>query len=182
MGLADFLRRLSRELKRAGVPFVLVGGFAVNAYGFSRATGDIDFLMVEDDFEKALPFLEAIGVKLLQRQHLYATLKHEAVLMKVDILFTDKKTMEEILKETKETTVKGEKFLIPSLEHLIALKLHAAKQNPGRREFQDLRDMTELIHQNKMDVSTVQFRELCTKYGSKEIYIKIKEAIEAWKD
>lgn len=118
MGLADFLRRLSRELKRAGVPFVLVGGFAVNAYGFSRATGDIDFLMTEEDFEKALPLLEAIGVKLLQRQHLYATLKHEAVLMKVDILFTDKKTMEEILKETKETTVKGEKFLIPSLERL----------------------------------------------------------------
>ena len=61
---------MARELKKTETPFVLIGGFAVNAYGFSRATADIDFLMAGNDYEKALDTLKSSGFKELQHQHL----------------------------------------------------------------------------------------------------------------
>ncbi|MBY0526888.1 MAG: hypothetical protein K2R98_26075 [Gemmataceae bacterium] len=39
------MRRLARRLERAGIPYALVGGMAVNAHGHQRTTGDVDFLV-----------------------------------------------------------------------------------------------------------------------------------------
>ena len=60
--------------------------------------------------------------------------------------------------------------MIPSLFHLIALKLHAVKNNPLGREFIDLRDIVSLIEKNHLNVKDEAFRDLCITYGSKEIY------------
>lgn len=38
------MRRLARRLKRAGIPYAVVGGMAVNAHRYHRTTGDVDFL------------------------------------------------------------------------------------------------------------------------------------------
>jgi hypothetical protein len=47
--------------KRAGVTCVLIGGFAVNYYNFTRQTADIDFLLTEEDFFKIKKSLEDAG-------------------------------------------------------------------------------------------------------------------------
>ncbi len=44
------LKKVCEQLNKAGVKYVLVGGLAVNYYGFPRSTQDIDFL-VEDSNE-----------------------------------------------------------------------------------------------------------------------------------
>jgi hypothetical protein len=46
------MRVASEALKRAGVRHVVVGGLAVGANGFPRATKDVDFLVGEEAFEK----------------------------------------------------------------------------------------------------------------------------------
>jgi hypothetical protein len=45
------MRIASEALKRAGVRHVVVGGLAVGANGFPRATRDVDFLVGEEAFE-----------------------------------------------------------------------------------------------------------------------------------
>lgn len=42
----------SEALKKAGVRHVVVGGLAVGAHGFPRATNDVDFLVGEEAFER----------------------------------------------------------------------------------------------------------------------------------
>jgi hypothetical protein len=45
------LRRLARNLKKAGIPYAIVGGMAVNAHGAERTTGDVDVLLTSEGFE-----------------------------------------------------------------------------------------------------------------------------------
>jgi hypothetical protein len=50
------LRRLARNLKKAGVPYAIMGGMAVNAHGAERTTRDVDVLLTPEGFE---PFQRA---------------------------------------------------------------------------------------------------------------------------
>mgnify|MGYP001438169338 FL=1 len=58
----EFLRLISC-LEAFGVKYLIIGGFAVNKYGFKRSTGDIDFFIKDDkDNRKSLiDALEAAG-------------------------------------------------------------------------------------------------------------------------
>jgi len=64
----DDLLAVCRRLNEEGARYVLIGGFAINYYGFPRATEDIDFLVdpSEDNIlkiKKALSFLPDNAVK-----------------------------------------------------------------------------------------------------------------------
>jgi hypothetical protein len=48
----DAMKLASEALKRAGIRHVVVGGLAVGANGFPRATKDVDFLVGDEAFEK----------------------------------------------------------------------------------------------------------------------------------
>jgi len=48
------LRAVAEALAKAGVPVLLIGGLAVNQYGYTRATVDVDFLLAADDLELKL--------------------------------------------------------------------------------------------------------------------------------
>lgn len=65
--------------------------------------------------------------------------------------------------------------MVPSVNTLIALKLHALKNNFKLRENKDLSDIIELIRINKISYKTKEFKELCLKFGTEEIYQKIFE-------
>lgn len=56
------LRLLLERLQAAGVDFVLVGGLAVNAWGYLRATRDVD--LVPDPSPENLERLDALLVEL----------------------------------------------------------------------------------------------------------------------
>lgn len=169
---------LSTVFDKSGISGVLIGGFAVNYYKVSRQTADIDFLITKDDFEKILSPLEEAGYKQDYAQEVFARLKgNELYLMDIDFMFVDKETLDKIIKDAKEITIAGQKFIVPALEHLIALKLHALKYNPKVRENKDLPDIISLILINKVKVKAKAFKDLCLKYGTEELYHKILERI-----
>ena len=70
-----------------------------------------------------------------------------------------------------------QKFIVPALEHLIALKLHSMKHNPKLRENKDMPDIVELIKRNNVKVKSKEFKELCLKYGTEGFYKKILKSI-----
>jgi hypothetical protein len=59
---------ISTKFKKAEIPSVLIGGFALNYYGVTRQTADVDFLITEEDITKALRLLEKAGYKQRFRQ------------------------------------------------------------------------------------------------------------------
>lgn len=160
--------------KKMAVSCVLIGGFAVNYYKVTRQTADVDFLITEEDFKKLVPLLEKEGYKQDFFDKVFIRLKsNKHYLMDIDFMFVDKETLDKITKDAKKATIGKQKFMIPSLNNLIALKLHSLKYNLRFREHKDLPDIVNLIRVNKVNVQKKEFKKLCLKYGTEEIYSKI---------
>lgn len=178
MEYPNIFHLISDIFAKTGVASVLIGGFAVNYYKLTRQTADIDFLITKDDFERIFSLLEKEGLKKDYAQEVFARLTAEKpYLMDIDFMFVDRGTLDKIIKEGKEISIAGHKFIVPCLNHLIALKLHAIKYNPKIREYKDLSDIIELIKANKLKIKDTEFKNLCLKYGTEELYHKLLERI-----
>jgi hypothetical protein len=178
MSYSSVFHLVSSISQKQGVSCVLIGGFAVNYYKVTRQTADVDFLITYDDFEKILPLLEKAGYKKDYVQEVFTRLKsNELYLMDIDFMFVDKDTLDKIIKGSKKAVIGGQEFTVPSLNNLIALKLHSLKYNFKLREHKDLFDIIDLIRVNKVAYKSEEFKELCLKYGTKEIYQNIIEKI-----
>jgi hypothetical protein len=46
------MRRLARRLKKAGIPYALMGAMAVNAHGAERTTRDVDILLTPEGLKR----------------------------------------------------------------------------------------------------------------------------------
>ena len=99
-------------------------------------------------------------------------------LMDVDFMFVDHDTISKIIKEGERLKIAGQTFIVPSLYHLIALKLHSIKYNPKIRITKDLPDIINLIRINDINIKDKEFKEVCLKYGTADIYDKIQDAIK----
>lgn len=62
--LREALKRVGVALKRSGIPFALIGGYAVWARGGPEPEHDVDFLVAEADAEKAAEFLAGEGFEV----------------------------------------------------------------------------------------------------------------------
>ena len=67
---------------------------------------------------------------------------------------------------------------IVSAEHLVALKLHVLKQDLEHRRLRDFLDVVDVIKQNKLDLHGPEMLELFEKFGTPELYQKIKRGCE----
>ena len=165
------------QFRQAQIPFLLIGGFAVNYYNVSRNTADIDFLIKEEDYARGFEILKKFGYREFHRQSAFAQLKStKSGFRDVDFIFVDENTFKSLIGAGKEAKIAGQKAIFPSLEHLIALKLHAIKNNPKLRVTKDLPDIIELIRMNRIRVKTSDFRNLCLKFGTQDVYEKILQA------
>lgn len=61
--LLETLKRVATGLKRAGVDFALGGGYAVYARGGPKSEHDVDFVLREEDVDRALDTLSQEGLQ-----------------------------------------------------------------------------------------------------------------------
>ena len=170
---------ISDLTEKEGVACILIGGFAVNYYKVTRQTADVDFLITKEDFDKIFGYLQKVGYKTDLIQDNFAQLKStKTSLMDVDFMFVDSETLDKILKESKKIKIAMQEFFVPSLYHLIALKLHSIKYNQKIRLTRDLPDIINLLRINDVNIKNNKFKVLCLKYGTEEIYRKILETFE----
>ncbi len=59
------LRRVTRRLERAGIPYAIAGGMAVNAHKYQRTTADVDLLLTPEGLEE---FVKRFVTKNYSRQ------------------------------------------------------------------------------------------------------------------
>lgn len=169
---------LGRVFRESNCTCVLVGGFAVGYHRFVRQTLDVDLMIADGDFSRIKKPLEQIGYRSYDETDAFARFEDPSErLMDLDLLFVDAETMKKIVDSGKAVVIAEERFLIPSLEHLISMKLHAIKQAPKYREMKDLLDIAVLVRENGIDVGSTAFRERCLEFGSPEIYNRIRTAL-----
>lgn len=175
MAIDDVFEAVSGDFGKGKIPCVVIGGIAVNFYKYNRQTTDVDFLLCKEDLERATQSLGKLGYRLARQQDTFAQFESEKPdLEDVDLMFVDKDTLDEILKDAQEMKMRGRVYLVPSLWNLIALKLHSSKGSKFR-ELKDLLDIVLLIKINGIDPKKTQFKEFCLKFGNEDLYQKIIE-------
>ena len=93
-------------------------------------------------------------------------------LPEIDLLLVDRATFEKLQTGSIPLQRGAHQFRVPGLPQLIALKLHAIRNEP-RREARDLSDIAELLRLNSGLISKADLGGLCQQFGPPGIESKL---------
>jgi hypothetical protein len=140
------LEKIVRLLEEDGIPYAILGGMALNAYGYRRLTVDVDVLLTRE------------GLDEFKRKHLGRGYVHKFPGSKglrdtennvpIDVLLTgeypgDGKPKSVVFPDPADAAVRGERLALLPLPRLIELKLASGISAPHR--LRDLADVLEII-------------------------------------
>ncbi|RJR34249.1 MAG: hypothetical protein C4576_26860 [Desulfobacteraceae bacterium] len=154
------------------IDYALIGAFALNAYGYVRATRDVDFIVRSRDQGRIVAFLESLGFETIYRSSGYSNHVHQLPgLGRIDFVYVMGETAEQIFQNARELPVLGDlKLPVASLEHIVALKVFAMKNAP-ERALREMADIQHLIRHSGLDPRAV--RRYFDKYDQMERYFEI---------
>jgi predicted nucleotidyltransferase len=168
---------LARAAAQRGLQFLVIGGHAVMRHGFMRATEDVDILVNKEDRPGWEAMLSQLGYASFHDGGTFLQLTPtNGHGWELDLMFVAHTTFDAMSAEAIPTQIEGVSVLVPSLNHLLALKLHALNHNRGLRSLKDFEDIGQLIAANRIDVRTEVFRQLVLKYGDPSLYERITQA------
>ncbi len=175
MELGDFILLGQRE---PALRFLIIGGYAVGAHGFARATFDVDFLVRSAERQVWNARLRDAGLKMFGETQAFAQFVQQDG-DGLDLMFVNDATFEQMWTGSVERDFGPVHARIPSLDHLIALKLHALKQALPHRTSKDAQDVEMLVRRNKIDLRNPHYEQLFLKYGTRELYETFDRIVRA---
>jgi Uncharacterised nucleotidyltransferase len=161
------------------IPVLVIGGHALQAYGVTRQTLDVDVLVSEAQAMAMDAALHHVGYSQVARSEIFARYRHPSmVLADVDILYVDNETARKMSQQAQQSAVAETSCPVPALPHLLGMKLHAIRTNP-QREARDFADIVELVRSNPGSISKDELHHLCATYAPEGIWEKLEAAL--WK-
>ncbi len=167
---------VGRVLPAVGVEFLLIGGHAVNHYGYSRATIDVDFMIASSHADAVRTAMRSAGFTNISQTDNVVFFNHPAIPHRVDFLQVDAETLRSLVGRASRIEYGGQSLLVPSLPDLIAMKLFALKQGSAQREAKDFPDIVNLVLEHGLDIEA-ELEPLCEKYADQEIYSRLARKI-----
>lgn len=156
---------------------LVVGGHALAAHGVERQTVDVDCLIAVENRQALDGHLRVGGFELAGETENFARYIHPSALVPdVDVLFVDGSTFDKLHEGGIPLQRGMAKLQAPALPHLIALKLHAIRNNPAR-ETGDLGDIDRLLRANPNAISSGELAALCTQFGPPGIAAKLQTSL-----
>jgi hypothetical protein len=143
------MRRLARRLKKAGIPYAIMGAMAVNAHGAERTTSDVDVLLTPNGLERFRE--EFVGELYEPVEGRSRRFKERQSGVQVDCLLTGRypgsgKPGPFAFPDPAEAGQEIDKIRVINLPQLIQLKLAAHR-------FSDFGDVVFLIQTHNLDES-----------------------------
>ncbi len=137
----------------------------MQTYGVVRQTLDVDCVATDPGRRILARALKESGYEVCQQTPVFTRYRHDSPwLMDVDVLLVDASTYERLLLDSRPWRAGTSTWRVPSLPHLVAMKLHAIRQNPARLG-RDLADIISLLQQNPDVVSRDELLALCERFG-----------------
>ena len=141
------MRRLARRLEKAGIPYAIMGGMALNAHRYQRTTKDVDFLLTEEGFQQfCAKFVSKQYQRVPGRPRRFVDRTSSVT---IDILVTGRfpgtgKPGPIAFPDPAAVSEEIDKHSFVNLVTLVVLKLAA-------RRWRDFADVVELIRFNDLD-------------------------------
>ena len=174
-------RELLEKFKQQHIRFALIGGFALHAAGFTRATKDIDFVIMAEDMVKINNIMTQLGYELTHESKEFSNYWHPMVpLGCVDYLHAHREYARKMLSRAQSKNILGD-FEVPVLipEDIIGLKVQSMVNNPQRQAL-DMADIEYLIREkfDQLDLEAIrEYFQLFGRQGDLDNLLKrIKDA------
>jgi hypothetical protein len=170
----EIIRSISLYCETKGLKFLLAGGHAVNYYGISRQTGDIDLIANKDAKKDWLELLGKLDYTSFQDDDRFSRFKSNYIAAwPIDLMYVDTKTFETLLTNSKEGDLGVVKARFVSAKHLATLKIHALKHYQPHREPKDYGDLLALLETNQTGFTEDELKAVCLRYANLELYDRI---------
>lgn len=156
----------------------MIGGLAVNHYGYSRATADIDFMIAASETAVIRRSMTGCGFTNVDERENVIFFSQPGQPVRVDFLRVDNDTMIKLLADGETVEFQGRTVMVPSLLNLIAMKLFALKQSLDRRMAKDLPDIVNLVRLHNLDLEK-SIKPLALQFADEMIYQKVLKTLAA---
>jgi hypothetical protein len=163
---------LASFFEREGHRYAVVGAFALHAYGLARATLDLDLATESAAQSKLVAFLESLGYETLYRSAGYSNHVHALPeLGRLDFVYVESETARVLFSGGTTLELGEHRVPVPRPEHLVAMKVHAMKNDPSRtlREMADIQFLLSLP-----SIDEAEVRAYFEQSGLRERYLEIK--------
>lgn len=163
--------RMADALAHEGLAVLVIGGHAVNAYGYTRTTVDVDFLVAVESFPEWRAVFESVGYRWAGQTETFARMDPpitDPPLLPVDVMLVSTETFFKLYAERQMLDFGGSRLPVPKPLNLIALKLHAMRNPERLKKGKDLPDILNLISVCQIDTKSRDFLEVLSRYASDE--------------
>lgn len=177
----EILRTIQAYAEAQGLRFLVIGGHAVNCFGLARQTGDIDILVERELSDKWREILVKLDYQPGQSDTRFARFRsiHLAA-WPIDLMFVESSTFQKMYAESEVFELGVSKVRVVSARHLATLKLHALKVYQESRHLKDYNDLVGLLRAGKAVFEEGEFRDLCLRYASLELFEKVSQELKLW--
>lgn len=172
MDFGKVLGMLASFFEREGHRYAVVGAFGLHAYGLARATLDLDLATESAAQPKLVALLESLGFETLYRSAGYSNHVHALPeLGRLDFVYVESETARVLFSGGTTLQLGEHRVPVPRPEHLVAMKVHAMKNDPPRtlREMADIQFLLSLP-----SIDEAEVRAYFEQSGLLERYLEIK--------
>lgn len=172
-GLVESARTAVGLLAEHDIPHLIVGGLAVQEYGYPRVTIDVD-IVVPDVLEAVEWLTSGLSGPFYRVPEIQDRVEDRRTGVLIDLLPAGKVLKHGCKVPFPQPVKAAEQFQIVSLEELISLKLDSWNGSPLRRH-KDKTDVIELIARRKLP------RDLAVNPAIRALYTETWDALQAEK-
>ena len=150
------------------LPYLVIGGYAVAAHGYSRLTFDIDILVRRVDKEVWHERCLKAGLRCIGRSNSFS--QYDGSDKRLDLMLVDEQSFYKMDYDCITQDYNQIQTKVVGLDHLIALKLHALKNAPEHRVSKDFNDIEMLAKHHGLQLKSDHYKRHFLKYGTGQIY------------
>lgn len=179
--IQDVFEVVTRRLPAAGVDFLMIGGHAVNYYGFIRATMDVDFMIAASAESTVRQMMKEAGFTNISSAENVIFFSRPDSSLRVDFLSVDSGTLQQLIGRAVQVPYLATTVTVPCLEDLVAMKLFALHNGSPKRAIRDSEDVVRLVIEHQWDLEK-QLKPLCERFADASAYDALKERIQGERD
>jgi hypothetical protein len=175
MQFAEVLETWNRFFESEGMRYALIGGLAMQAWGRSRLTKDVDFAVDRAMQSRVVARAEELGYETLYVSEAFSNHAHADVHYgRIDFMYVTGATADRIFGAVASKRVVGNAAApVASPEHLAMMKALAMKNFPHRALFEG-EDVRLLLNVPGVDREAI--RDYYREHGLLDLYDAIEKA------
>ncbi|MEI8107811.1 MAG: hypothetical protein WCI46_08340 [Verrucomicrobiota bacterium] len=173
--MQTLLNTIADLMQEKNLPGLMIGGHAVTALGYPRATFDLDLLIPRHAAQAWRVALTGLRYSLFAESDNFHQYEAPAdfPLPPIDLMLVDEDVFTTL--EISKTATKP--IAVPSVEAMIALKLHAAKQSTRTEREKDWSDIIALFKAHQLRLEEVTIHAMVLRHGGADAINRIQASL-----